>query len=192
MNDDQADTAPADEPLGSEADDGSSVTARMLDELRSLDARVTTLTETLDQLVPHLVSSLKRNQALESILERLDSAEKRLAARQEAPIASVLLRTMNEVLHMKELDAEARTVVVKGVASSLRRSGYDLIVPDPGSPYDHETSEITAADPGASIGPAPVVADLDSAGLACLGTTIIKAKVTLASESAAHPNGAPA
>ena len=184
MNDDQADTAPADEPLGSEADDGSSVTARMLDELRSLDARVTTLTETLDQLVPHLVSSLKRNQALESILERLDSAEKRLAARQEAPIASVLLRTMN--------DAEARTVVVKGVASSLRRSGYDLIVPDPGSPYDHETSEITAADPGASIGPAPVVADLDSAGLACLGTTIIKAKVTLASESAAHPNGAPA
>lgn len=145
--------------------------------VHALQNQVSELSTALDQVVPHLVATLKRNQAFDSILERLESAEKRLAARNDAPMAAVLLRTMNEIRRMQHLDRETRSTLVKGVGVSLLQSGYEIITPRVGQPYDPNSSDITAGD--LATGEADVVLGIDSYGLACLGEVIVPAKVTV-------------
>lgn len=157
------------------ADEGGAET-EVLHALGELRSEVAALADSLDQVVPHLVATLKRNQAFDSILSRLDAAEKQLAARREAPLAAVLLRTMNEIHRMDHLDRATRRALVQGVAASIRRSGYELLIPQLGDDVEAATCEVVSGD---ADGDQLTVASVEAIGLACLGDPIVRAKVSV-------------
>jgi molecular chaperone GrpE (heat shock protein) len=125
-----------------------------------------------DEVVPHLVAALKRNDAFEDVARRLDRAERRLAERQQRPLVSGLRRAIANIRRY-EFDEEVKAAVLGDLEGLLVGAGYTEFG-EAGEPFDgerHEAISGSAPDGGA------VVLEVFEPGLETLGETVVPAKV---------------
>ena len=126
----------------------------------------------LDQVLPHVVTALKRHDGVEELRRRLDVAEKRLADREQRPLVNGLRRVLAMVRKL-DFDPDAREAIASELERVLVGAGYQEFgeVGESFDPQRHEVVEGTAGD-----GPA-VVVDLLEPGLETLGEVVARAKV---------------
>lgn len=132
----------------------------------------------LDQIVPHVIAALKRNDGVADLARRLDDAERRLASRDSRPVISRIYRLLGLVRRF-ELPEDVRTALTSELEDVLRGAGYTEFgaVGDAFDPARHE-----ALDGAAEFGSA-VVAKVYEPGLATLGEVVVAARVRVAASS---------
>jgi hypothetical protein len=144
---------------------------------RELDALSGAVRHEFDQVLPHLVTALKRDDGVAELRRRLDLAEKRLADRNQRP----LIRGLRQVLILvRSLDfepdpKEAITVELERV---LLGAGYEEFG-EVGEGFD--PARHVALGGEAPIG-APIITNLLEPGLETLGEVVVRAKVEVASK----------
>ena len=79
--------------------------------------------EELDEVVPHIVAALKRNDGVADLVRRLDDAERRLAARDQRPLIARLYRLVGLVRRL-DLPDEVREMLLDELLDVLRGAGY--------------------------------------------------------------------
>jgi molecular chaperone GrpE (heat shock protein) len=126
----------------------------------------------LDQVLPHVVTALKRHDGVEELRRRLDVAEKRLTDREQRPLVNGLRRVLAMVRKL-DFDPDAREAIASELERVLVGAGYQEFgeLGESFDPQRHEVVEGTAGD-----GPA-VVVDLLEPGLETLGEVVARAKV---------------
>lgn len=131
-----------------------------------------------DDVLPHVVRALKRDQAFDALSERLRSAEDRLEARRDRPIAVALLRVLHRLRHLK-VDKAVRDSLELEIVKILNTAGFQEFgaVGEPFTPARHEPLEgKTAAGTG-------IVAEVYASGLNSFGDVVVRAQVRLAPEA---------
>lgn len=133
--------------------------------------------EELDEVVPHIVAALKRNDGVADLVRRLDDAERRLAARDQRPLIARLYRLVGLVRRL-DLPDEVREMLLDELLDVLRGAGYSEFgaVGEPFDPVRHQ-----ALDAGALDG-AAVVAGVYEPGLETLGEVVIPARVRVGAD----------
>lgn len=126
----------------------------------------------LDQVLPHVVTALKRHDGVEELRRRLDVAEKRLADREQRPLVNGLRRVLAMVRKL-DFDPDARDAIASELERVLVGAGYQEFgeIGESFDPQRHEVIEGTAGE-----GTAVVVALLEP-GLETLGEVVARAKV---------------
>src|ERR1044072_1180646 len=145
------------EPPEAGADEEPAVAARVRAALRA----------DLDEVLPHVVSSLKRHDAVADLSRRLDRAERRLAERDQRPLVSGLRRTLITVRRL-EFDAEAKELIVAELERLLVGAGYTELGEE-GEPFDPERHEAIA---GEAPSDEAVVLEIFEPGMEPLGIVI--------------------
>lgn len=128
----------------------------------------------LDQVLPHVVTALKRHDGVAELRRRLDTAEKRLADREQRPLVNGLRRVLGIVRRL-EFDPAAKEAIASELERVLVGAGYQEFG-EAGEAFDpqrHEAVEGTAGE-----GPA-VVVELLEPGLETLGEVVARAKVEI-------------
>ncbi len=131
-----------------------------------------------DEVVPHLVAALKRNEAFDELVTRLDKAEKRLAERERRPLVSGLVRLLHRI-RRTEFDAQVKDSLVEELEALLGGAGYEEFG-DVGEPFDavrHEAIE------GTVDGGRAVVREIYEQGLETLGEVVVRASVRVGSDN---------
>jgi hypothetical protein len=138
----------------------------------------------MDQVVPHLVSALKRNDGVTELARRLDVAERRLADRDQRPVIARVHRLLG-VVRRFDMPVEVRDAITEELVDTLRGAGYTEFgaVDEPFDPGRHEALD------GSAAGGAPVVAEVFEPGLETLGEIVVRARVRVAGADRAEPNG---
>jgi hypothetical protein len=133
--------------------------------------------EELDEVVPHLIAALKRNDGVADLVRRLDDAERRLAARDQRPIVSRLYRLVGLVRRL-DLPDEVREMLLEELLDVLRGAGYGEfgVAGEPFDPARHQALDADAIDGTA------VVADVYEPGLETLGEVVVPARVRVGGE----------
>jgi len=128
--------------------------------------------EELDEVVPHLIAALKRNDGVADLVRRLDDAERRLAARDQRPIVSRLYRLVGLVRRL-DLPDEVREMLLEELLDVLRGAGYSEFgaVGEPFDPVRHQALDADVIDGAA------VVAGVYEPGLETLGEVVTPARV---------------
>ncbi|HEX8084488.1 MAG TPA: hypothetical protein VF529_09380 [Solirubrobacteraceae bacterium] len=137
----------------------------------------------LDEVLPHVVAALKRNDAFDDLAKRLDRAEKRLAERQQRPLVSGLRRAIANVRRY-EFDPDVKAAILADLEGLLVGAGYTEFG-EVGEPFDagrHEPIAGSAPEGGA------VVVEVFEPGLETLGETVVPAKVRIAAGAATNPD----
>jgi hypothetical protein len=147
----------------------------------ALESLKTAVRDELDQVVPHVVAALKRQDAVRDLSGRLDRAERRLAERDARPLVSGLRRVLSNVRRL-ELDADVRTAIVGELEGLLIGAGYNEFG-DVGEAFDPVRHE--ALDGVASSGVHAVVLEVLEPGLETLGEVVVTAKVRIGDASPA-------
>ncbi len=129
----------------------------------------------LEEILRHLVPKLKRDQAFEALMTRLDRAERRLSARHERPIVSGLVSVLHRLRHL-DIDAIARESLESELLSVLNGAGYEEFGA-PGDLFDPDRHEALAGRLSDGQG---VVQTVHARGLSCLGDVVVKAQVEVA------------
>lgn len=162
----------ADEPLSGAVDPG-----RSSGELGEVDALPAAVRHEFDQVVPHIVAALKREDGVIELRRRLDRAEKRLADRNQRP----LIRGLRQVLILvRSLDFEPdpKEAITMELERVLLGAGYEEFG-EVGESFDPDRHEALS---GAAPTGSPIVTDLIEPGLETLGEIVVRAKVEVASE----------
>ena len=117
-----------------------------------------------DQVLPHVVTALKRHDGVAELRRRLDLAEKRLADREQRPLVNGVRRVLGIVRRL-EFEPDAREAIASELERVLVGAGYQEFgeVGESFDPERHEVVDGTAGD-----GPA-VVTELLEPGLETLG-----------------------
>jgi molecular chaperone GrpE len=134
----------------------------------------------LDQVLPHLVTALKRHDAVADLSQRLDRAEKRLADRGQRPLVGQIRRVLTTVRRL-DFDPAAKSAILAELEHVLVGSGYTEFG-EAGEPFDPTRHEpLAGADDEvvAPLGDASIVAEVYEPGLETLGDVIAKAKVRI-------------
>jgi hypothetical protein len=133
----------------------------------------------MDQVVPHLVSALKRDDGVAELARRLDVAERRLADHNQRPVIARLHRLVG-LVRRYDLPADVRDAVAEELVDTLRGAGYTEFgsVGEVFEPGRHEALD------GSAYGGSPVVAEVFEPGLETLGETVVRARVRVASAEA--------
>lgn len=126
----------------------------------------------LDQVLPHVVTALKRHDGVAELRRRLDLAEKRLADREQRPLVAGLRRVLAMVRRL-DFDAEAKEAISSELERVLVGAGYEEFG-EAGESFDPQRHEAVDATAG---GGAAVVSELLEPGLETLGEVVIRAKV---------------
>jgi hypothetical protein len=129
-----------------------------------------------DQVVPHVVAALKRQDGVAELRRRLDLAEKRLAEREQRPLIGGLRRVLTQVRNL-DFEPKAKEAITMELERLLSGAGYQEFG-ETGEPFDPGRHEALAGE--APEGSATVVAVLEP-GLETLGETVVRAKVRVAS-----------
>ncbi|HEX7245796.1 MAG TPA: nucleotide exchange factor GrpE [Solirubrobacterales bacterium] len=126
----------------------------------------------LDQVLPHVVTALKRHDGVAELHHRLDLAEKRLADREQRPLVNGLRRVLGMVRKL-DFDPDTKDAIASELERVLVGAGYEEFgeVGESFDPQRHEAVEGTAGD-----GPAMIV-ELLEPGLETLGEVVARAKV---------------
>ena len=126
----------------------------------------------LDQVLPHVVTALKRHDGVEELRRRLDLAEKRLADREQRPLVNGLRRVLGMVRKL-DFDPDARDAIASELERVLVGAGYQEFG-EAGESFDPQRHE--AVEGSADEGQA-VVVELLEPGLETLGEVVARAKV---------------
>lgn len=157
-----------------EAPQGALVT-----EAGACDASVRqAIREEFDEVVPHLVGALKRNEAFDQIVARLDRAEKKLAERERRPLVGGLVRVLHRI-RRTDFDAAVKESLLHELEALLVGSGYEEFG-EPGEPFDatrHDAVE------GSVDGGKAVVKEIYEQGLETLGEVVVPARVRVGSDT---------
>lgn len=129
----------------------------------------------LDEVVPHVVTALKRHDAVAGLTERLDRAERRLGERERRPLVAGVRRVLAMVRRM-DFEPAARDAVLAELEALLVGAGYTEFG-ETGEPFDTDRHE--AIDGSAPEGGAHVAEVLDP-GLETLGEVVVRARVRVA------------
>jgi hypothetical protein len=129
----------------------------------------------LDEVVPHVVTALKRHDAVAALTERLDRAERRLGERDQRPLVSGLRRVLALVRRM-DFEPAARDAILAELEGLLVGAGYTEFG-EVGEPFDPARHD--AIDGSAPAGGAHVAEVLDP-GLEALGDVVVRARVRVA------------
>jgi hypothetical protein len=127
-----------------------------------------------DEVLPHLVEALRRNNAFEEISDRLRAAERRIEARQERPVIVAVHRVLDRVRHL-DFDQEIKRAIADDIARVLADAGYQE-TGRVGEDYDatrHDAIEGRAVDGKA------VVSTVYTHGLTSFGDVVVRAKVEI-------------
>jgi hypothetical protein len=147
-----------------------------------VDAVVTAVRGELDEVIPHVVSALKRHDATTELANRLDAAEKRLAEREQRPLIAGLRRVLITARRL-DFDPKVKEAIVGEMERLLIGAGYTEFgeVGESFDPVRHE-----AITGGADAGSATVV-EVYEPGLETLGETVVRARVKVAPSDANTP-----
>jgi molecular chaperone GrpE len=126
----------------------------------------------LDEVLPHVVTSLKRHDAVADLSRRLDRAERRIAEREQRPLVAGLRRVLGDVRKL-DFDAAAKTMIVGELERLLVGAGYTEFG-EVGEPFDPARHEAIA---GKAPSDQAVVLEIFEPGLETLGDVIAPAKV---------------
>jgi hypothetical protein len=126
----------------------------------------------LDHVLPHVVTALKRQEAVADLSRRLDEAERRLAEREGRPMAAGVRRVLSMVRRLN-FDPEAREAIASELEKVLVGAGYEEFgeVGETFDPARHEVIE------GQAEGGVAVVVELFEPGLEALGDVLARAKI---------------
>ena len=131
-----------------------------------------------DEVVPYLVTALKRNEAFDQLVTRLDRAEKKLAERERRPLVAGLVRVLHR-LRRTEFDAEVKESLLHELEALLVGAGYEEFG-EVGEPFDAARHE--AVEGSVDGGPA-VVKEIYEQGLETLGEVVVPARVRVGSDT---------
>jgi molecular chaperone GrpE len=135
----------------------------------------------LDEVLPHVVTALKRHDAVADLSRRLDAAERRLAERDQRPLIAGLRRTLITVRGL-DFDPEAKELVVSELERLLVGAGYTEYG-EVGEPFDPARHE--AIDGEAPSG-AAVVVEIFEPGMETLGVVLAPARVRVGAVGSQH------
>lgn len=129
-----------------------------------------------DQVLPHVVTALKRHDAVAELRRRLDEAEKRLADREQRPLVAGLRRVL-AIVRRLDFDPAAKEAIASELERVLVGAGYQEFG-EAGETFDPQRHEAIAgeADQGSAV-----VTELLEPGLETLGEVVARAKVGVAS-----------
>ena len=135
----------------------------------------TALHEELDQVIPHVIGALKRNDAVADLARRLDDAERRLSSRDSRPMISRIYRLLGLVRRF-DLPDDVRTALTAELEDVLRGAGYTEFgaVGEQFDPARHEALS------GAAEAGSATVAEVYEPGLETLGEVVVAARVRIA------------
>jgi molecular chaperone GrpE (heat shock protein) len=131
----------------------------------------------LDQVLPHVVTALKRHDGVAELRRRLDLAEKRLGDREQRPLVKGIRRVL-EIVRRLDFDSDAKEAISSELERVLVGAGYEEFG-EAGEAFDPQRHEVV--DGSAEEGQA-VVAELHEPGLETLGEVVVRAKVSVSSE----------
>lgn len=129
----------------------------------------------LDQVLPHVVTALKRHDGVAELRRRLDTAEKRLADREQRPLVNGLRRVLG-IVRQLEFDPAAKEAIASELERVLVGAGYQEFG-EAGEAFDPQRHEVVG-EGTAGEGPA-VVVELLEPGLETLGEVVARAKVEI-------------
>lgn len=131
-----------------------------------------------DPILPHLVHALDRNKAFDDLNDRLRTAERRIAARQERPLVAAVHRLLDRVRHF-DFDEAVKSAIEADLVQILGDAGYRETgqVGEAYDPARHEAIE------GQAIDGTAWVATVYTRGLSCFDDVIFRAKVQVAPDS---------
>jgi hypothetical protein len=142
------------------------------------DAVAVAVRQELDQVLPHVVTALKRHDGVAELRRRLDLAEKRLADREQRPLVNGVRRVLGIVRRL-DFDPAAKEAISSELERVLVGAGYQEFgeVGEAFDPQRHEVVDGSAGDGQA------VVSELHEPGLETLGEVVARAKVGVGSGS---------
>ena len=126
----------------------------------------------LDEVLPHVVSALKRHDAVADLTRRLDDAEKRLAERGSRPLVAGVRRALNTIRKL-DFEGEVKGAIVGELERLLVGAGYAEFG-EIGEPFDPARHDAIA---GASDTGEPAVLQVFEPGLETLGEIVAPARV---------------
>jgi hypothetical protein len=145
-------------------------------ESRPDDDLAVAIRHELDQVLPHVVTALKRHDGVAELRRRLDLAEKRLADREQRPLVNGVRRVLGIVRRL-DFEPDAKEAISSELERVLVGAGYEEFG-EVGEAFDPQRHEVV--DGSAEAGRA-VVAELHEPGLETLGEVVARAKVSVGS-----------
>jgi hypothetical protein len=128
----------------------------------------------LDQVLPHVVTALKRHDGVAELRRRLDLAEKRLADREQRPLVNGVRRVLGIVRRL-DFEPEAKEAISSELERVLVGAGYQEFG-EVGEAFDPQRHEVVD---GSAEGGQAVVLELHEPGLETLGEVVARAKVSV-------------
>jgi hypothetical protein len=141
------------------------------------DALPGAVREEFDQVLPHVVTALKREDGVAELRRRLDLAEKRLADRDRRPLIRGLRQALMLVRSL-DFDPEPKEAITTELERVLIGAGYEEFG-EAGEGFDPDRHEALSGEAPAG---SPVVTRLIEPGLETLGEIVVRAKVEVASQ----------
>jgi len=145
-------------------------------ETRQEDDLAVAIRHELDQVLPHVVTALKRHDGVAELRRRLDVAEKRLADREQRPLVNGVRRVLGIVRRL-DFEPDAKEAISSELERVLVGAGYEEFG-EVGEAFDPQRHEVV--DGSAEEGQA-VVTELHEPGLETLGEVVARAKVSVGS-----------
>ena len=138
----------------------------------SEDPVAETIRAELDQVLPHVVTALKRQDTVEELRHRLDRAEKRLAERQQRPFVAGVRRVLVMVRRL-DFEPDAKEAIATELERILVGAGYAEFGEE-GEAFDprrHEVVDGPAEQSGTTV------VEVLEPGLETLGEIVVRTKV---------------
>lgn len=131
-----------------------------------------------DEVLPHVLEALRRNNAFEEINERLRAAERRIEARRERPVIVALHRVLDRIRHL-DLDREIKQALVDDITHVLAEAGFQ----ETGTAGENYDPVRHAAIDGYAVNGSAVVTKVHTRGLTSFGDVVVQAKVEISPEA---------
>lgn len=161
------------EQLSSAADLAAAEPTPVVESHMTIEATVRSAVRSeFDEVLPHVVTALKRHDAAAELARRLDTAEKRLSEREARPLIAGLRRTLSMVRQL-DFDQEVKGALVGELERLLVGAGYTEFG-EPGEPFDPSRHE---AITGEASGGVAVVIEIFEPGVETLGEVVVPARV---------------
>lgn len=132
-----------------------------------------------DEVLPHVIEALRRNNAFDEINDRLRTAERRLEARQERPVIIGVHRVLDRIRHL-DFDQAIKHALEDDLTAVLNEAGYAETA-RPGEDYDPARHD---AIHGRALDGKAIVTKVHAHGLDSFGDVVIRAKVEISPEHA--------
>jgi hypothetical protein len=127
-----------------------------------------------DDVLPHVVEALRRNNAFDEINERLRLAERRIEARQERPVIVGVHRMLDRIRHL-DFDEAIKQALEDDIVRVLTDAGYEE-TGQAGEAYDPSRHDAIG---GRAVDGMAMVTKVHTHGLVAFGDVVVRAKVEI-------------